>query len=278
MKQPACFGRDVGVPIAVSMGVLFLLNLCWNVPFPDIEFYRIVPHQIGVYLVCCLIALPFLARSLRRGTLSAGDAGLGIEGWKPQCRLVGLVMTVGLVAILFAKLFDLQKPPAFGDYCFWLFFLLPASMTELLVFVCLGFCLPERWLRDRGWRPTWAVLLAGFFSGVAFGLYHYTHELPWHELAPQLTVVMWITLTCFVLTRNFHLTFLLHNSMAAVGFTEGQYRKLPPADSMNPATYLHAWTITMFIMTFAVPYVLLHVLEWRHWPPRQVEPSPADAG
>jgi hypothetical protein len=85
---------------------------------------------------------------------------------------------------------------------------------------------------------------------------------------------MWIGLACFVVTRNFHLTLLLHNAIAAVGFTGEQYRKLPPgapaSAGLDPALYRQGATIGMLIVTFAVPYLLLHVLEWQHWP----EPRP----
>lgn len=265
MKTPIHPWRDVGLPVGVALGTFCLLNFCWNTPFPDIELMRVVPAQVGVYLVGGLVALSFLARSLRRGLLSADDLGWGTEGRSPRRWLLGLGMTAALVAILVATQ-DVQATPRVGDYLFWFLFLMPATMAELLVFVCLGFCLPRRWLRERGLRPVWAGLWPGLFVSVSFGLYHYTHEYRWHEFALQLIPVMGIGLACFVLTRSLHLMFLLHNSIAAVGFTQAQYHQLPTPAEMNPATYLNLPMLAVLVVTFAVPCWLLRVLA-RLWKP-----------
>src|SRR5438270_832983 len=80
-------------------------------------------------------------------------------------------------------------------------------------------------------------------AGVAFGLYHYTHEERFHEFAPMLIPVMWLNLACFTVTRNFTLTFIVHNVVAAIGFMQSQYADKPPED-MNPALYYDPLTVS----------------------------------
>jgi hypothetical protein len=233
----------------------------------------ILRRQGGIYLISSLVALPFLASALRRGLLSARDVGMGPDGWQAWRRLLGLGLAVALTLFLYFTT-ETKRPPDFGDYCFWFFFLLPATMTEMLIFACLTFGLGERWLSSRGWRPAWAMLLAGAVTGVAFGLYHYTHEERFHEFAMALIPVMWLNLACFVVTRNFTLTFIVHNVVAAVGFLQSQYNDASPED-MNPALYYDPLTISVLILSFAMPYLIFSALEWRYWPAKAAATEPA---
>jgi hypothetical protein len=263
-KDPVHPWRDVGLPILVSIAVFCLMNTLWSQTAVGVHLGQFAP--VAVYLLSSLVALGFLARALGGGALTAGDLGLAPDAWRPQYRVLGLAFTVGLVAFLYASMPGVVETPRFGDFAFWYFFLLCATMTELLVFLGLGFCLTERWLRDRGWRPVTAVLAAGAFSGVTFGLYHYSHEPRIHPYALPLILVMWMNLTVFVLTRNFQLTFVLHNAVAAVGFTKDQYASTNPPDALNPAALKDGLTLFLLGLAFVVPYLWLHFLEWRLWP------------
>jgi hypothetical protein len=270
MKRHPDLWRDVALPVAVSIGVFCTLNLLWA-----LLGLHWIPTAIGVYMLGSLVALAFLTRAIRQGTLTLEEAGLGSRGWRPQCRFFGLVLAVSLVAWLYLNPTEAIVPLQFGSYCFWFYFLMQASLAELLIFVCLAYCLPERWLKSRG-RPTWqAVLLAGLFSSVTFGWHHYTGEPDSHQWAWVTIPVMWINLLYFIPARNFHLTMLMHNAIAAVGFTEQQYAHVPPKEWQNPATYATPVYITAFIVSFALPYVLLHALEW--WASRQASPTPGDS-
>jgi hypothetical protein len=259
MKQDLDIWRDVVLPIAASMGAFCGLNFIWAV----FGLYRFIPPALSVYMVGSLVALAFLARAIQQGTLTAEEVGLGASGWRPLRRLYALLLTVSLVAYLYLTPDPhLKTPLQFADYCFWLFFLLAASLAELLIFVCVGYCLPEKWLRTRGW-PTWqAIVLAGVFSGCTFGWHHYTGE-PQHFQWSWVTIpVMWINLLYFIPARNFQLTLFLHNAVAAVGFTQSQHAHDPPRPFESPSDYNDPFYITAFITAFALPYVLLHVLEW----------------
>src|SRR5258707_8319449 len=177
--------QDVGLPVVAVIGAFCLLCGISTV----LAYYerQYVPPALGVYMLGSLVALAFIARAIRRGALTPEELGLGSNGWRPQYRLFGLVFTILLVAFLYL---NSDEQPAdgrakglvpFGDYCFWFFFLLQASIAELLVFLSIGYCLPAKWLRFRGW-PTWqTILLAGVFSSVTFGLHHYALERQYHK-------------------------------------------------------------------------------------------------
>jgi hypothetical protein len=272
MKPSLDVRRDVVLPIVVSMGVFCTLNFLWA--FFGLD--RFVPKALSVYMVGSLVAIALLAWLIHRGTLTLEDVGLGDRGWRPLRRLFALLLTVFFVTYLyFNPPEELARPLEFDAYCFWLFFLLQASLAELLIFLALAYCLPETWLRTRGW-PTWQIILvAGLFSSVTFGWHHYTGEKEYHQWSWATIPVMWINLAYFIPARNFHLTFLLHNSIAAVGFTQQQFsvstaRHLqelidagqPAVNWQNPATYNTPFYITVFIVSFALPYLLLHGVEW----------------
>lgn len=256
-KSPRSWA-DYGMPVVICMSVFYLLNFLWNLfGWP---YHNMVVYMIGGGF----LSLALIARALRDGTLTPRALGLASDGWKPQHRVFGLTLIVLMGYGGFATLPNVAAPPSFADYCFWFVFLLPASLAELLVFVSIGFCLPERWLRQQGLNVALAAILAAVFSGVTFGVYHYTHESRWHQFALfPLIPVMWINLVCFTLTRNFHLTLVLHNAFAAVGFTAQQYQTVPPDKWMNPQTY-QDWPgfIPLTLICFVVPYFILHGVEW----------------
>ena len=154
--------------------------------------------------------------------------------------------------------------PLWSDYCSWFVFLLPASLTELLVFVGVGFCLTESGLQRGGFRPLPATVLAAVFASVTFGLFHFTHPPPWPSYAfYPLMPIMLVIVGLFVVTRNFTLTLLLHNSFAAADFTTVQYSRSPPSWMKNPAIYLDASILFPILVSFVVPFLLLHWLEAR---------------
>jgi hypothetical protein len=121
------------------------------------------------------------------------------------------------------------------------------------------------------------MLLAGLFSGVTFGWHHYTGEPDSHQWAWVTIPVMWINLLNFLVTRNFQLTVLLHNAIAAVGFTEQQYSQVPFKEWQDPATYQTPFYTSVFIVSFTLPYLLLNVLEWWATVERRVDGVPAEA-
>lgn len=224
--------HDVGLPIVVSIGAFCGLNLLWALGGLD----RFIPKAVTVYMVGSLLALAFLVRAIRRGTITLEELGLGARGWRPLCRLAGLVVTVLVVTFLYRKA-GTKEPLPFGDWCFWFFFLAQASLAEMLIFISLAYCLPARWLKSQGWALWQTILLCGLFASVTFGWHHYTGDPDSHQWAWVTIPVMWVNLAYFIPARNFHLTLLLHNAIAATGFTETQY-SLPPVE--RPAAFVRA--------------------------------------
>jgi hypothetical protein len=267
MRGPSRLWPDYSMPIVVGMAVLSATNFLVNWVFIS------WPHQLPVYLTSSLVALWFVQRAVRNGTVTARDIGLAPGGWKPQHRIYGVAMVLLMGYGGFATL-QVARTPDFADYCFWFVFLLPASLAELLVFISIGYCLPDNWLKRRGASPLVAALGAAAFSGVTFGFYHYTHDPLWWEFALYpLIPVMWLNLLYFIPTRNFQLTLLLHNAFAAVGFTGVQYRDKEPNPLLEPTEYKTPLLLTMTIVAFALPYLILHALEWRVWSGRGQEPT-----
>ncbi len=257
MNEPTNAWRTYGLPVAACIAVFCLANFLVNWWFTNAS------HSIPVYLIAgSFVPLAFLALAFRRGTLTAADVGLDANGWKPHRRLFGLALTLLLGYGGFATLgqhLDMDIKPSLDDYAFWFVFLLPASIAELMVFIVIGFCLPEKWLQKRGMKRWQATVLSAAFAGIAFGVYHYTHEPQWWEYALYpLIPVMWINLCYFSLSRNFYLTLVLHNAFAAVGFTQVQY--LDP-ENMNPDFFRSSMPLN--ITAFVIPFLILHVMEWR---------------
>jgi len=279
------FWRSYAGPVLVMMCVFSALNFLWyNREFP---FHEIVHLALAVYLTSSLLALAVLCWTIRAGRLSVRNAGLGISGWTPPKRLLGLVMVLVFGYGAFTSIEPASTPspaassvtaataiqdpsgtqpsdkppePAWGDYCFWFVFLLSASLAELLVFLSLGFCFTEDYLRRRGIPPLVATALAAIFGSVTFGLYHYTYPEPWSNFAIYpLMPVMMINIGFFVITRNFYLVLLLHNAFAAVGFTTEQYTKIP--FEPIPAMLQEPKELIPNIAAFVVPFLLLHWLE-----------------
>jgi len=284
------------LPAAAGMATVAVLNGLWS--SPDLKLYDMLPHAYGVYLPSALVALALLWWTLRLGTVTNRDVGLDTSGWTAPRRLLALAMILFMGYGGYATL-ELSKDggsqttenladdsrdagqtvetapavekPSWGDYCFWFVFLLSASLVELLVFVCLGFCLPEKWLKEKTSLPPWsATVLAALFAAFMFGIYHYTHEPRFHDYVySPLMPVMLLNLTCFIATRNFHLTLILHNSFAAVGFTQEQWGELAkpsPAVEYTVAHYLNpaAPLLPALIISFVAPYLLLLWIEYKH--------------
>lgn len=289
-----CFWRDIGLPIVISISAFSLANGLWNLP--NLKLYDYIRPSLPTYLVGGSgVALVLLWRATRQGVLSSRDAGLDTSGWTAPRRLTGvaLVLLMGfggysslppkddpkndkaaqpddapatqtISANRVQPIADPNHPkPGWGDYCFWFVHLLAASLAELLVFVSLTFCLLEKWLKSRGLGPFLSWLLAAAVASVAFGLYHYTHEPRWYDYVffPLMPVMM-LNLAYFGLTRNFYLTLMLHNGFAAVGFTQEQYHStFPPEKDLDPATFVDPQELWPVLVSFLVPFLLLHVLE-----------------
>ncbi len=229
-KGPLDPWQDVGLPIVATMGAFCGLNLLWALGGLD----QFVPKAVTVYMVGSLLALAFIVRAIRHGTLTLEELGLGARGWRAQCRLAALVVTVLVVTFLYR---NAKTPLPLGDWCFWFFFLIQASLAELLIFISLGYCLPARWLKSQGWANWQIVLLCGLFASVTFGWHHYTGDPDSHQWAWVTIPVMWINLAYFIPARNLHLTLLLHNAIAATGFAETQHA-LPPVE--RPSAFVRA--------------------------------------
>ena len=289
------------IPVLLGMAVFAILNGVWSLP--DLPHEMVMTHSLVVYLGTGLLALFLLWRALATGRITRRELGLDLTGWSAPRRLIALAMTLFMAGGGFATLqpptdkkiqanieaasqssppaaaaarppvrvwpSKIEARPLFGDYCFWFMFLLGASQAELLVFVSLGYCLTERWLKRLGWSPILAGVVAALFTSVAFGVYHYTHPPRWWEYALYpLIPVMLLDILCFVLTRNFWLTLLLHNAFAAVGFTGEQWsERLNPAGdgSMEPSFFLDSGDLSLkfIVIAFVVPFLALHLLEGR---------------
>lgn len=291
MDEDAGFWRSYALPVLVAIGLFCTTNGLWT--NPERGLARYVPMALAVFFAGSSVALLLLWRAMRGNRLNHCDVGLAISGWTPPKRLFGLVLVLFFSYGAFtsvesgpkrasqeaaetATTADVQPSveepaaasrdelpdPSWSHYCFWFVFLLSASLTELLVFICITFCLSEQYLRRQGMFPLAATGLAAVFASVAFGLYHYSHPEPFHKLVFfPLMPVMLLNITLFVITRNFYLTLLLHNSFAAVGFTELQYSQYPFDPMMDPATYGTLEMMAPNLLAFILPFLLLHLLE-----------------
>lgn len=287
-------GTKFALPVVAGMATVAVLNGLWSLP--NLKLDSVLPHALGVYLPTALVALGLLWWILRVGTLTQRDVGLDISGWTAPKRLLALAMILLMGYGGYATLQapgnpsaaassdtaaeaagdndaeqNASEPPAkppWGDYCFWFVFLLSASLVELLVFICLGFCLAEKWLKSGCGLPApAATVLAALFAAFMFGIYHYTHEPRfWPYVYVPLMPVMLLNLACFVATRNFHLTLVLHNCFAAVGFTQEQFGELAkesPSPWYDPDQYLTPEMLAPLIVSFVVPYLILNWLEFK---------------
>jgi hypothetical protein len=293
------FWPHVGGPLLVAMATFACVNALWNLP--ALALYDKVPPSLPTYLGSSSVALALLWPAIRRGRLTRPDLGLDTSGWTAPKRLAGLAL---ILFMGFGGYATLPPPyltpiddagddagaitapgeevssqsdaapkswpkPTWGDYCFWFVFLLAASMTELLVFVSIVFCLMERLLKGWGTRPWLATTAAALFASITFGLYHLSHPPEfWGYVFFPLMPVMLINLVYFSITRNFWLTLVLHNAFAAVGFTQLQYETFPPNVMYDPRTYLKITELSPVLVSFLVPFLVLHWYEWKLFPPR----------
>jgi hypothetical protein len=256
------FWRAVGIPVLLSLGIFTAANALWNYP-PTDRYLGAVPYPVAVYLLAGSgLALVLLWRALRAGRLSREELGLALSGWTPRKRVAGLLL---LFILSFGEFADHLanwtyrngQPPTWGDYCFWYIFFLMSSLAETLAFIGVAFCLPEAWLRRRGWGRLAAAALPAGFASVAFGLFHYSHKPEYHALVFPLMPEWFLLLVFFAWSRNFTLTLVLHNAYVAMGFTAQQ-------NSVNLADFQNPPTVVAVLCVFAVPFGLLHCLEgWR---------------
>ena len=266
--RPDGFWRSCGVPVLVSLGVFSGVNYLWKSPELGRTLARVLPYPL---VVCMLagsgVALVFVARALRTGRLTRRDLGLDMDGWTVPRRVAGLALLVlvgyGQFALLQRDLAGQAARPTWGDYCFNYFICLSASLAELLVFIAVGFCHLDAWLRRRGAGRLPAAAASAAFAAVAFGLYHYTHEERWHQWVPRLMGEMLFMVVFFLTTRNFWLTVAVHNAFAAAGFTAEQYS---PTDPLRFEGVDNPVAVGVMATAFVLPFLYLHWLEWRGGP------------
>src|SRR5262249_37107468 len=139
--------------------------------------------------------------------------------------------------------------PGWGDHSVSLVIVLAASLSELLVFLSVCYGLTDSWLRHRGFGRVLAALPAGALACFLFGIFHYTHDPTWWPYAFPLMAEMAIVWVYFLVTRNFYLTFLLHNAFAATGFTDLLARK-PDKWHEIAAPGPLAVNVTVFVIAF----------------------------
>ena len=257
--------RNYGLPVVVSMGVMTGANAFWIYT----EVGKYLPYSLTVYLIGGSgLALVFLCRAISAGLVNGRDLGIDVSGWTAPKRLLwlALILFFGVGGFASLQAPPLAAQPTAGDYWFWFtFLLLPASLAELLVFTSVGFCLPEQWLQRRGW-PAWrAGLVAALFASVTFALYHLSHiPIFWEMIFWPLLPIFFATTVLFALTRSFYLALLFHNAFAAVGFTAIQYSPDPEiANTYQRARFEQPEVMTSNLLAFVIPFLGLHLLEWR---------------
>jgi hypothetical protein len=256
------FWRTCGGPVLLCLGTLAALNALWTYP-PPANYLNACPRPVAVYLLGGSgLAFFVLRRALRAGWVTRVDVGIDLSGWIAPRRLVGLA----LIALFGYGLFALFRPgqATWDEYCFWYVFLLTASLAELLVFICVGFCLIEAWLRRRGAGRFLAAAVPFPLVCVAFGLYHYTHIEAFHAMVFGLMGKMGLILLFFLLTRNVYLTLAFHSCFVAIDFTKLEYAGTFDAKTLEQ---FHAPPVVIVtVLTFLIPFLLLHWLEWRTEP------------
>jgi hypothetical protein len=266
MRQDG-FWRSCGIPVSVCLGTLSVLNALWNYP-PTSNYLG----PVGVWLVYFLggsgLALFMLRRALRAGWVTRHEVGIDLAGWAAPRRLAGLALIAGFGYGMFALFRPQRAGPAgpevasWGEYCFWYVFLLTASLAEVLAFICIGFCLIEAWLRRRRTGVLLAAAVPAVLVSVTFGLYHYTHLPMFHPLVFGLMGKMFLILLFFLLTRNVYLTLAFHSCFVAIDFTILEYSGSLQGTDMfrQPPVFV------VTFLTFLIPFLLLHWLEWRTRP------------
>jgi hypothetical protein len=266
--RPDGFWRSCGFPVLVSAGVFCALNALWKNPRTESTLAGVLPYPVAVFMLGGSgLALVFVTRALRTGLLTRHDLGLDLAGWSAPRRLVGLALLVllsyGHLALLQRQLASQPSQPTWGDYCFNYFICLSASLAELLVFVAVGFCHVEGWLRRRGAGRLAAAVTAAALAAAGFGLYHFTHEERWHRWIGALMGEMLFIVAFFLATRNFWLTVAIHNAFAAIGFTAEQYS---PTDPLRLEGVDSPAAVVVMAAAFVLPFLYLHWLEWRGRP------------
>jgi hypothetical protein len=266
VQQHRGFWRQYCVPVALSLATFCAMNFLWNLPGSSDLLGNIVRYPVAVYFLGGSgLALILLLRAARTGDLSRDEVGLGPAGWAPPRRLGGLALILLLACGGWVGTVGLDRATwtSWGEFCFWFVVVLSASLAELLVFLGMGFCLTRRGLRAAGVGPLLATLIATGVCSISFGLYHYTYEPRWWPYVFPLMVEMALVVLFFLATRNIYLTFVFHNVMATLGFFGEQYSGSP----QQPTYFSETYAFTANVLSFAVPFVLLHLLEWKGWRP-----------
>jgi hypothetical protein len=269
MRQDG-FWRSCGIPVLVCLGTLAGLNALWSYP-PPADYLNACPRPIAVYLLGGSgLALFLMRRALRAGWVKRTEVGIDSSGWAAPRRLAGLV----LIAVFGYGMFALLRPQragpngpveaSWGEYCFWYVFLLTASLAEVLVFICIAFCLIEAWLRRRGTGAVLAAAVPALSVSVAFGLYHYSHLPVFHPLVLGLMGKMFLILLFFMITRNVYLTLAFHSTFVAIDFTLLEYSGAFDPDMVK--TFHQPPVFVVTFLTFLIPFLLLHWLEWQTRP------------
>src|SRR6202030_25279 len=149
------------------------MNAMWN--YSDIR--ASLSYATWVYLLGGSgLALAIMWAATRADRLSLEDLGLDLSGWTAPRRLLGLAVLLLASCGWFVQYRSTSppvKPPeagtqasagetsssgvqaaapqlTWGEYCFWYFILLPASLAEFLVFVGVAFGLTRRGLQEAG--------------------------------------------------------------------------------------------------------------------------------
>lgn len=266
MQSPGRFSLRYGVPVVLSAATFCTLNLLWNLPGTSEYAGRLAYQPVAVYLVGGSgLAVALLWGTARAGRVTRGDLGLDPSGWTPPRRLgsLAVILLLAYAACVTTVSPDGTRRPTLEEFCYWSVIVLSASLAELLVFLGVGFCLTRRGLLTGGVRPAWATLSAAAVASVAFGLYHYTYEPRWWPYVYPLMGEMVVVVLFFLATRNFYLTLAFHNLMATIGFLGEQYSPNP----QDAAYFSERGAFTANVVSFLVPFALLHLLEWKGWPP-----------
>jgi hypothetical protein len=249
--------------IAVAMLSFSGLNAIWTLF--DLDNRSPIPFAILVALLAGTgVAMALIAWKLREGRLTPETVGVGLDGWRADRRLLALFLSVIMAYNFYLPPEDpaltaaVVPRPTWGDYCFWFVIISPVSLAEVLVFLILPVALLERWLTDRG-QGRLAVRVAVIaVSAVSFGLFHYSYPQLWHKYVFLNMLEMAFVAVYFLQSRNFHLSLLMHNAIAATGFSTAQYA--PEGEALKQSTFTPE--LGYILTAFLLPYLLIHVWEW----------------
>lgn len=280
MQQSGQFWTWYGLPVVLSLTIFGAFNAFWNRTTLGAALNLHYPYTLGVYLVGGSgLALGLLWRAGRAGRLNLSDFALGPSGWTPPRRLGALAVIAMLVIgslVHIDTLPESKDGPSshWAEYCFWFLALLSASQAELLVFFAVGYGMTQRGLREHGVPRLLAFASGALVTCVGFGLFHWTHEPRWHAYSVFLMVEMLLVLVFALATANFYLTLVLHNAFATLGFVTEQHS----AEPQELAAFIDPFAFDMNLAAFLIPFILLHLLEWKGFPKGNINPGQKGTG